>query len=61
MVILHHSQNEKHNTDAVKLECEGHILKRMGTRLCNLVKQHNGTSTPLYMVKHTMRMNHSNG
>ena len=27
----------------VKLECVGHVQKRLGTRLRNLVKQHKGT------------------
>ena len=39
---------EKYNIDPEKLECIGHVQKRMGTRLCNLVKQYKGTSTPLH-------------
>jgi len=30
-----------------KLECIGHVQKRVGTRLRNLVKQHKGTKTTL--------------
>jgi hypothetical protein len=30
-----------------KLECVGHVQKRLGTRLRNLVKQYKGTATPL--------------
>ena len=50
---------EKYNIDPVKLECVGHVQKRMGTRLHNLVKQHKGTLTPLYTAKHRLRMNPS--
>ena len=31
----------------LKLECVGHVQKRLGTRLRNLVKAHKGTKTPL--------------
>ena len=31
----------------VKLECVGHVQKRLGTRLRNLVKAHKGTNQPL--------------
>ena len=31
----------------IKLECVGHVQKRLGTRLRNLVKAHKGTSQPL--------------
>jgi hypothetical protein len=31
----------------IKLECVGHVQKRLGTRLRNLVKAHKGTKTPL--------------
>ena len=31
----------------VKLECVGHVQKRLGTRLKNIVKAHNGTKKPL--------------
>ena len=31
----------------VKLECIGHVQKRLGTRLRNKVKEYKGTSTPL--------------
>ena len=31
----------------VKLECVGHVQKRLGTRLRNLVKKHKGTANPL--------------
>ena len=30
-----------------KLECVGHVQKRLGTRLQNMIKQYKGTSTPL--------------
>lgn len=29
------------------MECVGHVQKRLGTRLRNLVKSHKGTKTPL--------------
>ena len=34
------------NVVPVKLECVGHVQKRLGTRLRNLVKAHKGTKTP---------------
>ena len=33
--------------EPVKLECVGHVQKRLGTRLRNLVKAHKGTKKPL--------------
>ena len=39
---------EKYDIDPIKLECIGHVQKRLGTRLRNLVKQHKGTSKPLH-------------
>ena len=39
---------ENYNIDPEKLECIGHVKKRMGTRLHNLVKQYKGTLTPLH-------------
>ena len=39
---------EKYNIVPEKLECIGHVQKRIGTRLRNLVKQHKGISTPLH-------------
>ena len=38
---------EKHDVVPEKLECVGHVQKRLGTRLRNLVKQHKGTATPI--------------
>ncbi|XP_057293982.1 uncharacterized protein LOC130622537 [Hydractinia symbiolongicarpus] len=35
------------NVEPIKLECVGHVQKRLGTRLRNLVKAHKGTDTPL--------------
>ena len=31
----------------VKLECVGHVQKRLGTRLRNKIKEYKGTATPL--------------
>jgi len=36
-----------HKVTPEKLECIGHVQKRLGTRLLNLVKTHKGTKTPL--------------
>ena len=36
-----------HDIVPIKLECVGHVQKRLGTRLRNLVKAHKGTKTPL--------------
>ena len=30
-----------------KVECVGHVQKRLGTRLRNMVKEYKGTATPL--------------
>ena len=38
---------KEHGVVPVKLECVGHVQKRLGTRLRNLVKAHKGTKTPL--------------
>ena len=38
---------EEYLISPVKLECVGHVQKRLGTRLRNIVKAHKGTSTPL--------------
>lgn len=38
---------KEYNVTPVKLECVGHVQKRLGTRLRNLVKQYKGTKTPL--------------
>ena len=36
------------NIKITKLECIGHVQKRMGTRLCKVVKTYKGTNTPLH-------------
>ena len=36
----------KHSLTPIKLECVGHVQKRLGTRLRNLVKSYKGTKTP---------------
>lgn len=38
---------EAYDVIPVKLECIGHVQKRLGTRLRNMVKSHKGTKTPL--------------
>ena len=38
---------EKYSIIPEKLECVGHVQKRLGTRLRNLVKEYKGTLTPL--------------
>ena len=38
---------EKYNITPTKLECVGHVQKRLGTRLRNKVKEYRGTSTPI--------------
>ena len=37
---------EKYNITPTKLECAGHVQKRLGTRLGNKVKEYIGTITP---------------
>ena len=37
----------KHSLTPIKLECVGHVQKRFGTRLRNLVKSYKGTKTPV--------------
>ena len=39
---------QEYDITPVKLECIGHVQKRLGSRLCNLVKSHKGTSNPLH-------------
>ena len=39
---------KEYNVIPVKLECIGHVQKRLGTRLRKLVKNHKGTSNPLH-------------
>ena len=38
---------EKYNITSTKLECVGHVQKRLGTRLQNKVQEYKGTSTPI--------------
>ena len=38
---------EKYDITPSKLECIGHVQKRLGTRLRNCVKSHKGTNKPI--------------
>ena len=38
---------EEYNINPKKLECVGHVQKRLGTRLRNKVKEYKGTKTPI--------------
>jgi hypothetical protein len=38
---------KKYDIVPIKLECVGHVQKRLGTRLRNLVKAHKGTQKPI--------------
>ena len=37
----------KYNITPTKLECVGHVQKRLGTRLRNKVKEYRGTNIPI--------------
>ena len=45
--VIKSNPYKDHNLTPIKLECIGHVQKRVGTRLRNLVKSHKGTKTPL--------------
>ena len=38
---------QDYNVSPIKLECVGHVQKRLGTRLRNKVKEYKGTKTPI--------------
>ena len=46
-VVASEPYKDHGNVVPEKLECVGHVQKRLGTRLRNMVKRHKGTSTPL--------------
>lgn len=52
MVIILHikkwfTKNLDYSVMPEKLECMGHVQKRLGTRLCTKMKEYKGTATPL--------------
>lgn len=42
-----HLLYKNYNGQPIKLECVGHVQKRLGTRLRNMVKSHKGTKNPI--------------
>lgn len=45
--VLKSAPYKDYTVDPIKLECVGHVQKRLGTRLRNLVKGHKGTDKPI--------------
>lgn len=45
--VVNSDPYKEHSVVPVKLECVGHVQKRLGTRLRNLVKAHKGIKQPL--------------
>lgn len=45
--VVTHDPYKQYHVQPVKLECVGHVQKRLGTRLRNVVKAHKGTKKPI--------------
>ena len=45
--VVTHDPYKQYHVKPVKLECVGHVQKRLGTRLRNMVKAHKGTQNPI--------------